>query len=162
MIRAFKNGKIAVAKSGAMEQRPFKNNGRNSKSHTSRCNQNIYTDMKKVLLILVAVIGFGFCVNAEGLCVKTKVSHEAKNNGETMEVTVKVTVQNQSGQFEVCVSPTGKYRGLFSGSDNCKSAYNQTEVTFKFTCNTDAWPGEYCKSYDFTYKVNGQKVDVCP
>jgi len=113
--------------------------------------------MKRMFVILVALIGFG--IGAYAQCVTAKVTTESRDNGDTMVIKVEVQVQG-SGKFEVRVDPKGDKALIFSTLNRTKETVNG-KATFEFTCNSEQLPNATCKAYDFKYQVNGKAVEVC-
>ena len=111
--------------------------------------------MKKIFVILVALIGFGLSANAE--CSNfTTTDANATINGTTVTITVSVSATftpDEYGYYQVIVSPTGQWaRILGSQRQSTTASYGRNGWSIpavKFSCSVNDNTYNQCTSSDF-------------
>jgi len=112
--------------------------------------------MKKILIIMVALIGFGISANAQ--CDKfTTTDANASISGTTVTITVKVSATftpDKGGSYQVIVSPTGQWAKILGSQRQSTTAYYSAQngwsippVTFSCSVNDNTY--NQCTSSDF-------------
>jgi hypothetical protein len=79
--------KAAIGRGSAMETRDHSKNGVSPKNHRSRGNFLNFSNVRKILTMLVALIGFGITVNAQDIILK-------KDGSETKAKVLEITEQH--------------------------------------------------------------------
>lgn len=109
--------------------------------------------MKKILVILVALIGFGFAANAQ--CKFTTGSPQMQYKGTDVIITIPITPQftpDKNGTYIVTVKPQGVWAQILKSQrqETTISYFGKWErATVTFECSMESNTATQCRSNDF-------------
>lgn len=115
--------------------------------------------MKRILLILVAVIGFVVSANAQSATVK-EVRPTISSSTVTLTVEVLPTfTPTEAGHYVFVVSPTGTMRSILDSTSKSTTIYydgkkwSSSGRTVSFTCSVEDNSYKQCRTQDFSISV---------